>query len=137
MFASAGFEQTSIRVIAERAGVDSALVMHYFSSKEGLLQAAMEWPFDMEEAARQIFEGGDPEQTGERLVRKVCEMWEDEATRRPLTIILRNAVQREDAARLTSQWVEQTMVGRWRQGPKTRARPCVWCWPTVPSWVWS
>jgi AcrR family transcriptional regulator len=106
-----GYDQTSIRAIAERAGVDSALVIHYFTSKEGLLQAAMDWPFDMDEAARQIFEG-DPDHTGERLVRKVCEAWEDQTTRHPLTVILRNTVQREDAARLSAQWVEQAMVGR-------------------------
>jgi AcrR family transcriptional regulator len=112
LFASLGYEQTSIRAVAERAGVDSALVMHYFSSKEGLLTAAMEWPFDMDEATREIFEGGDPERMGERLVRKVCEMWENETTRHPLTVILRNAVQREDAARLASEWVQQEIVGR-------------------------
>ena len=111
MFASLGYEQTGIRAIAERAGVDSALVMHYFSSKGGLLQAAMEWPFDMDEATQQVFEG-DPGHTGERLVRKVCEMWESEATRHPLTVIVRNAVTREDAAHLTAEWVEQAMVGR-------------------------
>jgi AcrR family transcriptional regulator len=111
LFASVGYEQTSIRAVAERACVDSALVMHYFSSKEGLLRAAMDWPFDMDEAAHQIFEG-DPQRMGERLVRMVCEVWENETTRHPLAVILRNAVQREDAARLVAQWVGQAIVGR-------------------------
>jgi len=101
--------------VAEKAGVDSALVMHYFSSKEGLLQAAMEWPMDMDEAMREVFEG-DPACLGERLVRKVCETWEDDTFRHPLTVILRNTIQREDAAQLGAQlaslWLEQAMVGR-------------------------
>jgi hypothetical protein len=48
---------------------------------------------------------------GERLVRLVCRVWEDESTRHPLTVILRNAVEREDAARLLSQFVERELVG--------------------------
>ncbi|MBN1630836.1 MAG: helix-turn-helix transcriptional regulator, partial [Thermoleophilia bacterium] len=47
-FADFGYEQTTIRGVAEQAGVDPALVMHYFGSKEGLFQAAIDWPFDMD-----------------------------------------------------------------------------------------
>jgi len=49
-------------------------------------------------------------------VRKVCETWEDDTFRHPLTVILRNTIQREDAAQLGAQlaslWLEQAMVGR-------------------------
>lgn len=111
LFASAGYERTTIRAVAERAGVDPALVMHYFSSKEGLLRAAMEWPVDVDQIARGIFEG-DPEHIGERLVRTVCGLWEDETTRHPLVVILRNSVQHEDAGRLASEFVRQVIVGQ-------------------------
>ncbi len=111
LFASAGYNETSIRAIAGRAGVDPALVMHYFSSKEGLLRAAMEWPLDIDQAARDIFEG-DHERTGERLIRMLCEIWEDETTRHPYAVILRNAVQHEEAARLTAEFVRQVIVGQ-------------------------
>lgn len=97
--------------MADQAGVDASLVMHYFASKEGLLEAAMDWPFDMDEAVRAVFEG-DPSGIGERLVRMVCAVWEDETTRHPLTVIVRNAAQREDAARLASEFVEQTIIKR-------------------------
>jgi AcrR family transcriptional regulator len=97
--------------VAENAGVDAALVMHYFTSKDGLFRAAIEWPFDMEEAATRVFEG-DPERMGERLVRMVCEVWEDETTGHPLAVVLRNAVQREEAARLAAGFVQREMVGR-------------------------
>lgn len=97
--------------MAEQAGVDSALVMHYFTSKEGLFRAAIEWPVDMDMAAHRVFEG-DPARMGERLVRMVCEIWEDETTRHPLAVILRNAVQHEEAARLASQFMQREMVGR-------------------------
>jgi AcrR family transcriptional regulator len=97
--------------VADGAGVDPALVMHHFSSKEGLFRAAIDWPIDLDEATRRVF-SGDPADMGERLVRMVCEIWEDESTRHPLTVILRNAVEREDAARLLSRFVERELIGR-------------------------
>src|SRR4051794_41498222 len=41
LFAEDGFERTTIRAVARRTGVDPALVMQYFGSKEGLFAAAM------------------------------------------------------------------------------------------------
>ena len=43
LFASEGFERTTIRGVAARAQVDPALVMQYFGSKEGLFAAAAKW----------------------------------------------------------------------------------------------
>jgi AcrR family transcriptional regulator len=40
LFAEVGFEKATIRGVASRAGVDPALVMQYFGSKEGLFAAA-------------------------------------------------------------------------------------------------
>jgi AcrR family transcriptional regulator len=39
-FGNHGFERTTIRSVASTAGVDPALVMHYFGSKTGLFAAA-------------------------------------------------------------------------------------------------
>jgi len=39
-FGEHGFERTTIRSVASAAGVDPALVMHYFESKAGLFAAA-------------------------------------------------------------------------------------------------
>jgi AcrR family transcriptional regulator len=41
LFAEEGFERATIRAVAGRTGVDPALVMQYFGSKEGLFAAAM------------------------------------------------------------------------------------------------
>jgi AcrR family transcriptional regulator len=38
LFVERGYERTTIRAIAEEAGVDGGLVMHYFDSKQGLFQ---------------------------------------------------------------------------------------------------
>lgn len=42
LFATDGFAATSVRVIADEAGVSPALVMHHFGSKEGLRRACDE-----------------------------------------------------------------------------------------------
>jgi AcrR family transcriptional regulator len=46
LFASNGFRNTSIRAVAAAAGVDSALVHHYFGTKEKLFAAAVHIPID-------------------------------------------------------------------------------------------
>lgn len=46
LFARNGIDKTSIRAIAAAAGVDSALVHHYFGSKQQLFAAAINIPID-------------------------------------------------------------------------------------------
>ena len=41
LFAELGFERTTMRAVAARAGVDPALIYHYFADKDGLLFAAL------------------------------------------------------------------------------------------------
>ena len=43
-FAEKGFDQSSIRAIAAAAGVDAALVHHYFGTKEKLFLAVLNAP---------------------------------------------------------------------------------------------
>ena len=46
LFAELGFERTTIRGVAARAGIDPALVMQYYGNKEGLFAAAARWRDD-------------------------------------------------------------------------------------------
>lgn len=46
LFAGTGFERTTIRAVAAAAGVDPALVMQYYGSKERLFAEAARWPDD-------------------------------------------------------------------------------------------
>ena len=46
LFARNGIDKTSIRAIASAAGVDAALVHHYFGTKQQLFVAAVEIPID-------------------------------------------------------------------------------------------
>jgi len=46
LFARNGFNNTSVRAIASAAGVDAALVHHYFGTKQQLFAAAVHIPID-------------------------------------------------------------------------------------------
>jgi AcrR family transcriptional regulator len=68
-FAGRGFEGATVRGIARAAGVDPALVHHYFGSKEKVFLAAMEFPVDPAAVIERVL--GDPESAGEALARFV------------------------------------------------------------------
>src|SRR5271167_2557529 len=46
VFAAKGYDGASLRAVAREAGVDPALVHHYFDGKASLFVAAMALPFD-------------------------------------------------------------------------------------------
>ena len=69
-FAQLGYDRTSMRSVAEQAGVDPSLVSHFFGSKQQLFVAVIELPFDPAIILPAILEG-ERSQAGERLVRFV------------------------------------------------------------------
>jgi AcrR family transcriptional regulator len=46
LFAELGYERTTIRAVAQAAGVDAGLVMHYFGAKDELFSRAARLPAD-------------------------------------------------------------------------------------------
>ena len=87
-FAAAGFGRTSVRSIAASAGVDAALVHHYFGTKEDLFVAALDLRVDPREAVLPVVEGG-PDGVGERLMVLFVSVWDDPEARLPLLALLR------------------------------------------------
>lgn len=90
-FAASGFAGTTIRAVATGAGVDAALVHHYFGTKEDLFLAALELRVDPREALLPVLEGGVAG-AGERLMRTFVRVWDDEANRLPLLAVFRGVV---------------------------------------------
>ncbi len=105
-FAEKGFDQTSLRAIARDAGVDAALVTHFFGSKEGLFRATIEWPVDPDDLARRII-GSGPRGMSRRLTRAFLELWEDPPTRTPLLAVIRRAATQEESARLVREFLHE------------------------------
>lgn len=87
-FAHKGFAGTTIRAVAASAGVDAALVHHYFGSKDDLFIAALEIPVDPRQVVPIVFADG-VEGAGERLIRVFLSVWENPEARLPLIALVR------------------------------------------------
>jgi AcrR family transcriptional regulator len=110
-FAAAGYDATSLRGIARAAGVDSALVVHYFGSKDRLFAAVMRLPEGFVEKAAALAAQGE-DGLGERLIRFFLGMWEDPVTQGPMLALVRSAVANERAAATLRGFVGDALLGR-------------------------
>ena len=87
-FAAQGYAGTSVRAVAADAGVDPALVHHYFGTKDDLFLASLEVKVDPREALAPVVAGGI-DGAGERLMRIFVTVWGDDETRLPLMGLVR------------------------------------------------
>ena len=65
LFTSEGYDRTTVRAIAERAGVNQALLFRYFGNKEGLFARVLATQ------AMEVLHGGPPEELLERTLRSI------------------------------------------------------------------
>ena len=77
LFARNGIGNTSIRTVAAAAGVDSALVHHYFGTKEKLFAAAVHIPIDPMEIIGPLREV-PVEELGYQIPSKLLPLWDSE-----------------------------------------------------------
>lgn len=110
-FAERGYDGTTVRGIARDAGVDPALVHHYFEGKEQVFVAAMSLPFDPAETLPALAAQG-MDGLGERFVRFFLSVWREAATREPFLGLLRSAMTNEQAASMLREFVRTAMVSR-------------------------
>ncbi|MFI8325135.1 TetR family transcriptional regulator [Streptomyces sp. NPDC085529] len=110
-FAERGYDKTSVRGIAKAAGVDPALVHHYFGTKDEVFAAAIEVSFEPALVVPAII-GGPREAVGERLARYFIGVWENPVSRAPLLAIIRSAVTHEAAATVLRSFVLRRLLER-------------------------
>ena len=99
LFLERGYDNASMRAIGAAAGVDAALVTHFFGSKANLLAAAVRWPFDPDVEVPRLLAGGR-DQVGRRIVRLFTRTWDDRQLRDPIVTLLGAAVTEPRAAEL-------------------------------------
>jgi AcrR family transcriptional regulator len=109
-FTDRGFDGATVRTIAQRAGVDAAMVNHWFGGKDGLFVSAMEIPVNPQEIVHRILEGA-PEQTAERLLRTFLSVWDTNGGG-ALTALVRSVASHEQAARMMREFVGRVVFGR-------------------------
>ena len=109
-FGREGYDKATLRDIAAGAGVDPALIPHYFGSKEGVFLAAVEFPVDPSLFIPRLLEPG-VERLGERLVTFFLETWDSPAGSSLLALI-RSVVSSDLAAELLREFVTREVLGR-------------------------
>ena len=110
VFAERGFDKASIRAIATGAGVDPALVHHYFGTKDKLFLATMNAPIDPSVLIPQALDG-PREEAGERLVRLVLSVWDSPAGVAAVAL-MRSAMSNDWTARLMREFVVTQVLRR-------------------------
>lgn len=93
LFAEHGYDGTSIRDIASLASIDPAMVIRYFHNKDELFARAA--TVDLQLPATPSM---DPASTGEALIRRFLDIWEDPATGTGMAMLLRSAASNDFAA---------------------------------------
>jgi AcrR family transcriptional regulator len=102
-FAEGGLSGVSLRSIATDAGVDVALIHHYFHTKEELFLAIMQIPLPIHELVAPLTAGGT-DGLGERLLRTMLAIWESDL-QASLVASLRTAVDEPATTRAMQEFL--------------------------------
>ena len=108
-FGEVGYGQTTLRNVASAVGVDPRLVLHYFGSKKGLFEAAIELPIDPEVIVNAVLlaEGGD---VGTRAAQFMLTVLDDPTRRQVFIGLLRAAISDPEAAPLIRDVLAERML---------------------------
>ncbi|WP_229072889.1 TetR family transcriptional regulator [Actinoplanes sp. DH11] len=109
-FAEKGFDGASIRGIAAGAGVDPALVHHYFGTKDKLFLASMNAPMNPLELIAEAA-AGERTEIGERFVRLFLEIWDGPAGAAGVAL-LRSVAGNEWTTRLFREFILTQILRR-------------------------
>jgi len=133
-FAASGYDGVTVRAIAAAAGVDSALVHHYFGTKQALFEAALALEELAAVAAIRSVSPPLPSASkppvsaaaasiGERVVREFLETWDAPNARATIGGLLRSASADERTRTRLTDVIARTIVAP-RSAPSTRAAAC-------------
>jgi AcrR family transcriptional regulator len=109
-FAERGYDGASIRQIATEAGVDPALVHHYFGAKEQLFAEIMQIPIDPAKLLPQLVAGG-ADGVGERIVGTFLSVWDSPAGA-SLVALMRSALSHDWSARMFREFLTSQILRR-------------------------
>ena len=110
-FAEQGYQRATVRGVAELAGVDPALVHHYFGTKQALFVAAVQLPVNPVEQLAAVL-ADDPERIGERMIGVFLSVWDHTANSSPMLALVRSAVGDEQAAAMLREFITEEVLGR-------------------------
>lgn len=110
-FGELGYDAATVRGIAARAGVDSALVHHHFGTKADLFGEAIGAPMRPDIALPEIL-AGPRQDVGERIIRYVLESWEQPEVRKRGVMLLRTVIGNKLTTPLLAGFLSRELLGR-------------------------
>ncbi len=108
---TAGYEATSVRGVARRAGVDPSLIVQFFGGKDGLFKAVLDDAIRPDEGLTPTLASGTGE-IGPRLAAYFFSIWEDPVRRPPFQAMLVSAASNAAAAEVLREFVRDEVIAR-------------------------
>jgi AcrR family transcriptional regulator len=126
VFAEQGYQGATVRAIAARAGVDAAMVNHWFGGKQGLFAAIVDLPFDPADLITTVL-AGERDELAERVIRRFVPIWD--AHEGAFAALMLSVASQEVAARMMGDFFTTTVFGRVAEAigvdqPDVRASLC-------------
>jgi AcrR family transcriptional regulator len=122
-FADKGYEGTSLRSVARVAGVDPALVHHYFDGKADLFAQSVVLTRVNPAVMVDRVLAGPMDTVGERLVRTFLGVWDDPENQERLVALVRALLTNDDVTVLMREFVTREIVGRVTERTKVSEAP--------------
>lgn len=110
-FASRGYDAVSMRSIARKAGVDPALVHHYFAEKADLFAESIRAPIRPDRVVKEIL-AGPRDRVGENIVRYLLGALEERSARTRMISLIHTALGQEFAATMLRQFLVREVFKR-------------------------
>jgi AcrR family transcriptional regulator len=108
-FAARGYDRTTIRSIASDAGVDPALVHHYFGTKADVFAAAVQYPVSPGDILARLTAAGQ-DGMGAELTGFLVQLAEDPASRGSVLALVRSAVVEDEAAGMLREFISRVLL---------------------------
>lgn len=108
-FVEDGYVATTIRAVAQAAGVDQALVMHYFGNKDRLFAAALRSNAPSEQLVA-LYGEGELADLGARLAERYLLLWEQPETAGRMVATFQAASTSRSAASMVSDFVVEAVM---------------------------
>nr|WP_231974140.1 TetR family transcriptional regulator [Pseudonocardia sp. HH130630-07] len=108
-FAEHGYERATVRRIADRAGVDPAMVNHWFGGKDNLFVATLELEVDPAAVRADVLSGGAAD-IGGRVVHRFLTVWDSAGDGGAMAAMLRSVAGHDFAARMLREFVTRVIL---------------------------
>ncbi len=110
-FSAHGYDGATMRGIATRAGVDPALLHHYFGTKSDLFGAIIGAPIRPDLELPHIL-AGPREHVGASIVRYLLTALDDEAARKRTVMLVRTGIGNKMATPLFAGFLQREVLGK-------------------------